>query len=50
MKPIHIVGIVATVIFSLWLWSKIPFIAIGVVILTLLFFTGAKKIRGGSDD
>ena len=50
MKPQYILGLVAVVILSLWIWYQIPFIAIGVCILALLFFKGAKKIRGESDD
>lgn len=50
MKPIHIVGLVIAAIFSLWLWSKIPYIALGVVVLTLVFFKGAKIMRGENDD
>jgi len=50
MKPQHILGIVAVVVFSLWVWSKIPFIALTVCVLAILFMAGAKKIRGDSDD
>jgi len=50
MKPIYIVGIVLTAIFSLWLWYKIPFIALGVLIFAALFFKGAHKLRGDDYD
>jgi len=50
MKPIYIVGIVLIAAFSLWIWTKIPFIALGILVVAALFFKGAHKLRGDDYD
>jgi len=50
MKPIYIVGILLMAALSLWIWSKIPFIALGILVVAALFFKGAHKLRGDDYD